>query len=110
MMEMGECEICNRYRQAKHKGEQLEILAELNEVPRRKIIGILLENGENVKLPIRTRGRKRNTDFTEKEYQKACLIDSMNWTVKFLIVKMNSKIYALFFLELGSIEMKRKEN
>ena len=56
MMEMGECEICNRYRHAKHKGEQLEILAELN-----------------VKLPIRTRGRKRNTDFTEKEYQKALL-------------------------------------
>ena len=69
MMEMGECEICNRYRHAKHKGEQLEILAELNDVPRHKIIGILLENGENVKLPIRTRGRKRNTDFTEKEYQ-----------------------------------------
>ena len=73
MMEMGEYEICNRYRHAKHKGEQLEILAELNDVPRHKIIGILLENGENVKLPIRTRGRKRNTDFTEKEYQKALL-------------------------------------
>ena len=73
MMEMGEYEICNRYRHAKHKGEQLEILAELNDVPRNKIIGILLENGENVKLPIKTRGRKRNTDFTEKEYQKALL-------------------------------------
>ena len=55
MMEMGEYEICNRYRHAKHKGEQLEILAELNDVTRHKIIGILLENGENVKLPIRTR-------------------------------------------------------
>lgn len=53
MMEMGEYEICNRYRHAKHKGEQLEILAELNDVPRNKIIGILLENGENVKLPIK---------------------------------------------------------
>ena len=62
MMEMGEYEICNRYRHAKHKGEQLEILAELNDVTRHKIIGILLE-----------RGRKRNTDFTEKEYQKALL-------------------------------------
>ena len=49
MMEMGECEICNRYRHAKHKGEQLEILAELNDVPRHKIIGILLENGEKCK-------------------------------------------------------------
>lgn len=97
MMEMGECEICNRYRHAKHKGEQLEILAELNDVPRHKIIGILLENGENVKLPIRTRGRKRNTDFTEKNTRKHYLIGSMNWMVKFLIVKMNSKIYAQSF-------------
>ena len=110
MMEMGEYEICNRYRHAKHKGEQLEILAELNDVTRHKIIGILLENGENVKLPIRTRGRKRNTDLQKKNTRKHYLIGSMNWMVKFLIVKMNSKIYAQFFLELDSIEMKRKEN
>ena len=36
------------------------------------------------------------------------LIGSMNWMVKFLIVKMNSKIYAQSFLELDSIEMKKK--
>lgn len=46
---------------------------ELTDVPRHKILGFYWKIGENVKLPIRTRGRKRNTDFTEKEYQKALL-------------------------------------
>lgn len=85
MMEMGECEICNRYRHAKHKGEQLEILAELNDVPRHKIIGILLENGENVKLPIRTRGQR----FVDRFNKKAeCIMDDYaTWEDQIQILK-----------------------
>ncbi len=38
-------EICVRYRQAKNKGEQVKILAELNDCPVERIIGILTANG-----------------------------------------------------------------
>lgn len=38
-------EICVRYRQAKDKGEQVQFLAELNDCPVERIIGILVANG-----------------------------------------------------------------
>lgn len=38
-------EICVRYRQAKNKGEQVQVLAELNDCPIERIIGILTANG-----------------------------------------------------------------
>ena len=40
-------EICVRYRQAKNKGEQVQILAELNDCPIERIIGILVASGED---------------------------------------------------------------
>ena len=38
-------EITARYRQAKNKGEQVQILADLNDCPVERIIGILTANG-----------------------------------------------------------------
>lgn len=43
---MAENEICRRYRQSIDRGEQIQILAELNCVPRQEIIRILVHNGE----------------------------------------------------------------
>lgn len=40
-------EITVRYRQAKNKGEQVQILADLNDCPVERIIGILTANGED---------------------------------------------------------------
>lgn len=44
-MEMTNEEIVVRYRQSKLKGQQVKILAELNNCPVEKIIGILVANG-----------------------------------------------------------------
>lgn len=44
-MQMKNDEIVMRYRQAKHKGNQVQILAELNNCPVERIIGILVANG-----------------------------------------------------------------
>lgn len=49
---MTEKEICRSYRGAKHKGQQIQILAELNSVKNLEIIKILVRNGE--KLPAST--------------------------------------------------------
>ena len=46
---MTEKEICRSYQNAKHKGQQIQILAELNGVKNLEIIKILVRNGE--KLP-----------------------------------------------------------
>ena len=64
-------EICRRYRQSIDRGEQIQILAELNCVPREEIIRTLVRNGEKVRLPLPTRGKKRNTEMTDKEYTAA---------------------------------------
>lgn len=43
---MTEGEICRQYRSAKDRASQLQILADLNCVPRLEIIKILMHNGE----------------------------------------------------------------
>ena len=45
---MTDREICLMYREAKYKSRQLQILAELNNTDRNKIIKILLQNGERL--------------------------------------------------------------
>lgn len=45
-MEMSEREICQSYRLAKDRNEQITVLAELNLVTKAKIKKILIENGE----------------------------------------------------------------
>lgn len=70
-MEMTESEICRLYRHAKDRGEQVQILAELNRTKRAEIIAILLRNGEKVRLTIPTRGKPRKQEMTDEEYFKA---------------------------------------
>lgn len=45
---MTEREICLSYREAKDKRKQIPILADLSQMSRPEIIGILLRNGESV--------------------------------------------------------------
>jgi len=45
---MTEREICLSYREAKDKRKKIPILADLSELSKPEIIGILLRNGENV--------------------------------------------------------------
>ena len=45
---MTEHEICYMYREAKDKRKQSPILADLSQMSKPEIIGILLRNGENV--------------------------------------------------------------
>lgn len=70
---MTDSEICRMYRQAKDKGTQIQILAELNATSRDAIIKILLTNGEQVKLPLPRRGKRRNKELTDKQYYNALL-------------------------------------
>lgn len=70
-MNMTEGEICRQYRSAKDRGNQLQILADLNCVPRLEIIKILMRNGEQVRLPLAAKGKKRTTELTDEEYTAA---------------------------------------
>lgn len=52
MQIMNDCEICYSYRGARHKVQQIQILAELNDTDNLEIIKILVHGGEE--LPERT--------------------------------------------------------
>lgn len=54
-------EIVVRYRQAKDKGEQVKILAELNNCPVERIIGILTANGVDNRCFNHLRGKLKKT-------------------------------------------------
>lgn len=54
-------EIVVRYRQAKDKGEQVKILAELNNCPLERIIGILTANGVDNRCFNHLRGKLKKT-------------------------------------------------
>lgn len=69
-MNMTEGEICRQYRSAKDRASQLQILADLNCVPRLEIIKILMHNGEQVRLPLAA-NKKRTTELTDEEYTAA---------------------------------------
>lgn len=66
-MNMTEGEICRQYRSAKDRASQLQILADLNCAPRLEIIKILMHNGEQVRLPLAAKGKKRTTELTDEE-------------------------------------------
>ena len=55
-------EIVVRYRQAKEKGEQVKILAELNDCPVERIIGILVASGEDNRKFNHLRGQLKKTN------------------------------------------------
>lgn len=85
-MEMTEYEVLKMYRQAGDKGKQIQILAELNQTSRMEIIRLLLRGGEQVRIHLPCRGKKRKQELTEKEYRKA-LVKRMD--------ELDSKIAAL---------------
>lgn len=58
---MSNDEIVMRYRQAKDKGEQVKILAELNNCPVERIIGILTANGVDNRCFNHLRGKLKKT-------------------------------------------------
>ena len=58
---MSNDEIVVRYRQAKDKGEQVKILAELNDCPVERIIGILTANGVDNRCFNHLRGKLKKT-------------------------------------------------
>lgn len=64
-------EICKAYREAKDRAEQIEILKDMNCVPRSKIIDILVRNGYKVRIAIPSKGMKKRRELTDDEYQKA---------------------------------------
>lgn len=72
---MSNDEIVVRYRQAKNKGEQVKILAELNDCPVEQIIGILVAGGIDHRCFSMLR-RKMNQEATEKKipYKKPEII------------------------------------
>lgn len=57
-------EIVVRYRQAKNKGEQVQILAELNACPVERIIGILVANGEDNRSFNHLRSKLKKKEMT----------------------------------------------
>lgn len=66
---MSNDEIVVRYRQAKDKGEQVKILAELNNCPVERIIGILTANGVDNRCFNHLRGKLKKQE--EKAAKKA---------------------------------------
>ena len=71
-MSMTEQEICREYRHAKHKGDMVQILAELNCTDRKDIIDILIRGGEKVRINIPGKKNRILADnMTDKEYVKA---------------------------------------
>ena len=54
-------EITARYRQAKNKGKQVQILADLNDCPVERIIGILVASGEDNRKFNHLRGQLKKT-------------------------------------------------
>ena len=69
-MDMTNSEICRTYRLAKNRDEQIQILADRNCTSRAEIIGILINGGENVRIPLPASGRRKK-DMTDKQYYKA---------------------------------------
>lgn len=63
-MQMSNKEITVRYRQAKNKGEQVQILADLNDCPVERIIGILVANGEDNRSFNHLRSKLKKKEMT----------------------------------------------
>ena len=70
-MEMADSEIVQMYRHARDKGAQVKILAELNRTSSMKIIEILSNGGEEVRIQLPSRRKKRAGELPDKEYRTA---------------------------------------
>ena len=68
-MEMTDGEICQEYRLAKNKEEQIRILADLNRSDQQSIINILISGGENVRFSPSSGGRRITKDLTGEKYK-----------------------------------------
>ena len=65
---MTESEICREYRSAKHKGQQVEILAQLNRLEESEVVDILLKAGEKVRYFPFPRGKRIRRELSDEEY------------------------------------------
>lgn len=79
-MHMSDEEIIRRYREAKHKKQQIEILAELNAVPKEYIVDTLRKN--NVPMP-------GNPNFVKP---KAVIKNSVKETAKVTTEKVSEEV------------------
>ena len=79
-MQMANDEIVTRYRQAKKKGEQVEILADLNACPVERIIGILTAGGIDARGFSKLRAKLNKQDEPKKrkaiEYKKPTILEA----------------------------------
>lgn len=65
---MTDGEICREYRAAKHKGQQVEILAQLNRLEEAEVVDILLKGGEKVRYFPFPRGKRIRRELSDGEY------------------------------------------
>lgn len=68
-MKMTNGEICREYRLAKNKTEQIQILADLNQMDKQSIISILLSGEEKVRFIPSSVGRKTTKELTGDKYK-----------------------------------------
>lgn len=68
---MEKWEICRSYREAENQIEQLQILTELNGTSRDKIIRILLDGGEKVRVTINGKRWLEIRNMSDKQYATA---------------------------------------
>lgn len=78
---MTEREICLSYRETKDKKKQIPILADLSELSKPEIIGILLRNGESVAKQDIERLYKRldtlNAQIAEREKEYRAIVKAL---------------------------------
>lgn len=65
---MTDGEICREYRTAKNKGQQVEILAQLNRLEEAEVVDILLQGGEKLRYFPFPRGKRIRRELSDKEY------------------------------------------
>ena len=73
-MQMTNGEILTSYKQAKNGSEQVKILADLNNCPIERIIGILTEGGVDHRCFSQLRRQVNAGTFTKKKYKKPEII------------------------------------
>lgn len=78
---MTDREICSMYRWAKNKGEQIQILSELNEMEPLEIISILVKNKEKLPKSVLNRLYKKldilNMQILEKEKEYRGIVQAL---------------------------------
>ncbi len=79
---MTEHEICSLYRGARNKVTQLQVLAELNDTGRNRIIEILVKNGEEIPDRVTRQLYRRldvlDTQILEREKEYNSIIRALN--------------------------------